>query len=84
MWLALSWTKDPSNMYRAEVVSGNDVARRATEARPFGPEFSAECVKSADCMEVWCSGMMDAGPDYCRFDLKANGRVIASRLIRGY
>jgi hypothetical protein len=71
-------------MYRAEVVSGNDVVGAATVARPLGPEFSSELAKQADCMEVWCSGMMDPGPDYCRFDLKANGKVIASKLIRGY
>ena len=71
-------------MYKESTVVGDALAGTAQLKRPLGPGFKPEQVEQADSMEVWCSGIMDPGPDCVRFDLLRGRKVIASVVVPGY
>lgn len=52
---------------------------------PFGPEFPSEVVEQTERLEVWGSGLNDAGCDYCIFKaFAADGNEIKTRTLGGY
>ena len=71
-------------MYLQSKIDGDALGSTAQLPRPFGPAFTRSQVEQCDSMEVWCSGIMDSGPDCTRYDLKRGSRVIASVVVPGY
>lgn len=71
-------------MYRQSKLDGDDMAEVALAKAPFGPGFTMDQVQAADTLEVWCSGLTDAGPELTRFDLKKAGRLVATATLYGY
>ena len=71
-------------MYKQATIDGDALYQMATAERPNGPHFPSAKVEQADCMDVWCTSILEGGPDFTRFDLKKDGVIIASAVIRGY
>jgi hypothetical protein len=52
---------------------------------PLGPGFPRDVVEQLAKLEIWGSGIKDAGPDYVVFKaFDGDGKEIRVRTIRGY
>jgi len=56
----------------------------AASERPFGPGFDANTVSTCDTLEVWGTGFLDEGNDYCLVKLFRDGKLIGERKVDGY
>jgi len=57
---------------------------RANAGPPFGPGFSKAEIEAADTLAITTSDFKDEGPDFTKFELEKDGKVIATKNIPGY
>ena len=71
-------------MYLDSYVEGDALVSCAMMRRPMGPGFSKDVVAQADRLEVWCTGILDSGPEFVKFDLLRRGKLVASIVVPGH
>jgi len=71
-------------MHLLSTQTGQTMVNTATAAAPFGAGFTPEQVATADKLEMWGTGIKDAGDEYCEFRLFSNGVIVDTKKVMGY
>lgn len=65
--------------------TGNQARQSAASKPPLGVGFSAAIVSKTETLEVYGSGLKDAGPDFCEFRaIDAGGNIVGTKRLNGY